>query len=57
MKKKYVSPSVYAKEIAVEPMLAGTTLGDGDKLQNTNPNNDDMFSKEQRKGLWEDDEE
>lgn len=57
MKKDYICPSINTEKIAAEPMLAGTALGDGDTTHNSNPDNNDMFSKEQRKGLWDDEDE
>ena len=38
-------------------MLAGTAMRDGGEPNNTNPDNQEMFSKEHHNALWDDEEE
>lgn len=57
MKKNYICPSIYTEKIAVEPMLAGTAVGDGEKLKDENPDNQEVFSKEHNNGLWDNEDE
>ena len=56
MKKTYISPSVKAYTINLQPMLAGST-GDGTSFSSTTYTGDlnNADSRNDDKNLWEDD--